>query len=103
MNTVIPTAYRGFRGREVTIMQMGKTNGSVLALRRHARTSRSGSVCDTSSFPQTSDKTFYGGNMHIEMLVLWIIWLILCHFEDLRLNRCTPEYTTHVNYQTNCR
>ena len=70
MNTAIMTAYRiyrGFRGREVTITQMGKTNGSVLALRRHARTSRSGSVCDPSSFPQTSDKTFYGGNMHTEM------------------------------------
>ena len=69
MNTAIMTAYRiyrGFRGREVTITQMGKTNGSVLALRRHARTSRSGSVCDPSSFPQTSDKTFYGGNMHTE-------------------------------------
>ena len=33
-----------FPSREVTITQMGKTNGSVLALRRHARTSRSGSV-----------------------------------------------------------
>ena len=51
----------------MTITQMGKTNGSVLALRRHARTYRSGSVCDPSSFPQTSDKTLYGGNMHIEM------------------------------------
>ena len=70
MNTAIMTAYRiyrGFRGREVTIAQTGKTNGSVLALRRHARTSRSGSVCDPSSFPQTLDKTFYGGIMHIEM------------------------------------
>ena len=59
--------YRGFRGREVTITQMSKTNGSVLALRCHARTSRSVSVCDPSSFPQTSNKTFYGGNMHTEM------------------------------------
>ena len=70
MNTAIMTAfhiYRGFRGREVMITQMGKTNGSVLALRRHARTSRSGSVCDPSSFPQTSNRTFYGGNMHTEM------------------------------------
>ena len=70
MNTAIMTAYRiyrGVRGREVTIAQMGKTNVSVLALRRHARTSRSGSVCDPSSFPQTSGKTFYGGNMHTEM------------------------------------
>ena len=48
-------------------LQMGKTNCSVLALRHHARTSRSGSVCDPSSFPQTSDKMFYGGNMHAEM------------------------------------
>ena len=31
------------------------------------RTSGSGLVCDPSSFPQTSDKTFYGGNMHTEM------------------------------------
>ena len=72
MNTAIMTAYsiyRGFRGREVTFTQVGKTNGSVLdlALRHHARTSRSGSVCDTSSFPQTSDKTSYAGNMHTEM------------------------------------
>ena len=70
MNTAVVTAYRiyrGFRGLEVTITQMGKTNGSVLALRCHARTSRSGSVCDPSSFPQTSDKTCYGENMLTEM------------------------------------
>ena len=53
--------YRDFRGREVTITQMGMTNGSVLALQRHALTSRSESV------PQTSDKTFYGGYMQTEM------------------------------------
>ena len=66
----IMTAYHifhGFRGREVTITQMGKTNGFVLALRHHVRMSRSGSVCDPSSFPQTSDKMFYGGNMHTVM------------------------------------
>ena len=63
-NTAIMTAYRIYRrfcGREVTIKQMGKMNGSVLALRRHARTSRSWLVCDPSSFPQTSEKTFYRG------------------------------------------